>query len=365
MLYLIFFLVCISGILFHKSRFVRFTVGAYIFIIMALNYQNPDTHSYIAIYNNPDSAQEEIGFRLLCKFLGKLGLSYNVFHFVIVTIGLIFLVIGIIKISPNAKRYLGFIGGLYMLCPMMNDIVLVRSFLSGCVVIFAYSYLVNGQKTKYILWILLASTLHISALFWLLLLFVENYKPSKKIKVLVGICIILVYILLNASILQNILIRLGFSALKVNLWLNINGVSQRSYLYSIIYHAANTLCFSIVRHYIASYCPSREEYSIHLENVLIQTNNVLMINIILTALSDQFMRILWLAIIINTIYYADSLQYVIRLQKRTILKLIALIMPVGMFVYRMFIYTTPNGIIYFDYIFKDIIDHNLLSMLWI
>lgn len=360
MLYLLFFLICFLGIIFHKSRAVSTIVVSYVFIVMALNFQNPDTHSYILIYEHPATAQEEFGFRMLCSIFNKLGFSYDAFHFIVVTIGLLFLLAGAIKISGKFNRHIGYIMALYMLCPMMNDVVLLRSFLAGCIVIFAISYLVKKERGKFVAYILVASTIHISALLYLLFLISDRHKFNKRIKWLIVIITVALYVMLETSFFQSLLISMGVNAKKVMLRLDMETVTAKEYLLSILFHLCNYASFVFVQNFTKKRCLIKSDDFLRMETALSDINSVLLINIILTAISDQFMRVLWIGMIINSIYYAYVLFCHKKIIDRIVVKLVSLIMPTLMFIYRMFKYTTLDGANYFEYLFKAIIDNNLL-----
>src|SRR5699024_6560718 len=81
--------------------------------------------------------------------------------------GLVFSTIN--RYSPNIQ----FVYFFYMLYPLFMDAVQMRNYLAFSLVAFSIRYLIEDfkyKRTKYIIFVLLASTIHITSLMYLLLL---------------------------------------------------------------------------------------------------------------------------------------------------------------------------------------------------
>ena len=386
-MYSIFFLMAILGLIFHRSKVVSFIVGLYIIILASLNSNNPDYHSYFLIYNNPATAQEEFGFRFLCTLGNKLGMSYDVFHFIIIIIGFYFLFKGVYYLRKRVStRFDNIFLVSYMFFPLMNDIVLVRSFLSACLIIYSLHFLYDNKYIKYIVVVLLATTIHVSSLFFLILLLKsrvkreDNYGENQELSdeaiiqnrkyrrhtVLIFILIfVTVIILLRSNVLQALMGNAGFNTLKIELWLSGNTITLRKIIFCAVLHLVNFAVFFFVRRYNSKNdSASNTNDFIKFENILFVLNCAMLINIILTVYSDQFLRLLGIGVMINSIYYMIIIGKE-RHQLRRIALLFCSITPaVLLFVLRMFGYQTPTGQVYFDYIFKEVIDNNFIFQIF-
>ena len=378
MLFVIFFGIATLGILFHRSKIMRFILVFYTWILMAFNTYNPDTLSYQIIYNNPMSAQEEIGFKLLCLIGKKIGMSYDVFHFFLITLSLIFAYKGINELRKRNKTgWDNLIFVTYLFFPMMFDIVLVRSFVSACIIIYALKDLYDAKYIKYTLFILVAASIHISSVFFLLLLLVATIKrfnrdncvenkylfkridtySKRRVCFLVAGVIVLFVFLLRTNILQTVLLNLGFNPVKINLWLSGSNITIRKVLLCTMLHLVNYFTFIFIRRtYLKS--SNRRMYS-RLDGIVYVLNNILLLNIVFTIYADQFLRILGVGIIINSIYYSCIIQLQNMHLKRLAMLNCSILPAIVMFVFRMFAYYTPYGEQYIIYIFKTILENNV------
>ncbi len=387
MLEIVFFLVLLLGLFFHKSKGVRYLLIFYIFGIMTLNSYNPDYRSYNLIYANPNMADEEIGFRYLCKLGNALNISYDVFHFIIVFVALVLFLRGVNKLCKFEKVIpSNFYLASYMLFPMMLDVVLLRSFLSTCIIIYSLQFLYRKKNWQYIIGVLCASSIHVSSMFFLSLLlfniFENNLKEKKGISIRTirfrlrsknkrskgdrkrykwvrfwGIvAIVALFIGLKTQFLQVFLTSLGLNAFKINLWLDGSNISFRMIILCIILNLVNFMAYYFIRQITL-----RGQYIDDIKNIdhlMYVTNYVLLINIILMAYSEQFIRLLGVGIIINSIYYSIILKKERRQKQRWKIMTYGMIPAISLFLYRMFAYVTPDGTKYIEYVFKCVLENN-------
>lgn len=169
----------------------------FMFLIMwflfGWNTDNADYDNYQRIYDSISQyggySGVEIGFEFVCRMGATLGLSYNGFL-------MIYSFIGLSLIASTARKYstnhaIMFI--LYFIYPFLVDIVQIRNFMAMALVIFATRYLVTNENKdylKYIIFVLLASTFHYSALFYMLFLLVKIKSYKKLIYVTLAMVII-------------------------------------------------------------------------------------------------------------------------------------------------------------------------------
>lgn len=383
MLYFLFFLVLILGAIFRKSQMYFYCIAVYIFVVMGLNTYNPDYNSYLRIYENPAMADEEIGYRFLCWLGNSAGLSYDAFHLCIVVIGLILMISGIRALLRTQRiKYVNLCLSVYMLFPMMFDIILVRSFVASCIIIYSLQFLMKRKYFRYVAGTLLATSIHISSAFFLLLLlagFIKNSqvdytnytvkvkrnvdnRHKKWLKWIIVVGIVLIIVALRGQFVQNFLLNIGYSGLKVSLMLSGDRITFRKILVCIILHAINFMCYFLTRR---NYIQRMQLESIrNLDRIVYTMNLALLVNIVFTVYSDQFLRLLGVGITINSIYYTALISKESQQFQRLKLILLAYIPALVMFAYRMFMYVTPNGELYIDYVFKTILDNNFLVRLF-
>lgn len=389
MLQVVFFLVLILGLIFHKSKAFRYLLISYILIVMALNNYNPDYRSYNLIYANPDVAQEEIGFRYLCKLGNMFNLSYDVFHFIIVFVALLLFIRGV-RILGEFEKVVpsNFYLVSYMLFPMMLDVVLLRSFLSTCIIIYSLQFLYKKKTWKYIFGVLCASTIHNSSIFFFAFLLFDlfeskglNKEKGVKLKILlrrkkrtdkeqairkrygwVKFCIIVsivfLFIGLKTRILQSFLTSMGFNSLKIELWLNGSNISVRMVIICAILNLINFITFYFIRR-----MAFKGEYINEMKNLdrlMYVINYILLINIILMIYSEQFIRLLGVGIILNSIYYSVILKKERKQKRRWMIIAYGMVPALTLFIYRMFAYVTLDGTLYIEYVFKCVLENNLL-----
>ena len=380
MLYYLFFLMAIIGIFFHRSKVVHWILMIYIFIIVSLNSYNPDYHSYFLIFDRPESAQEEIGFRWLCMIGEKIGLTYDQFHGIICLIALTLLFLGIRKLLKyDTGNNNNFALASYIIFPMMFDVTLFRSFISGCIIIFSLSFLYDKKCWKFVCVVLLASSIHVSSIMFLSLLLArklnenhlkkrntlisqdENYSIRKKRYRIVGIifsAILAMIILLKTNVLQAFLINVGVNTVKVNLMLNGQNITMRKIILTIGIHLVNFFVYKFI-HRKFVFGASIERH-LEMDRIVYVMNYILLLNAVFTIYSDQFLRILGVGIIINSIYYSALLNIEYSQRRRWIYMYTGIVPAFMLFLFRMFAYYTPQGEVYYSYIFKCVIDNNFI-----
>lgn len=165
----------------------------FMWILFGGNTANADYLNYKNVYDllnqYGDYSAIEVGFRFLCKLGNRIGLNYNQFLAV-------FSFIGLSLIASTVHKYTNKISAvfcLYFIYPFLLDIVQIRNFMAMAIIIFGIRYLIDNNKRgviKYILCVLLASTFHNTAFFYLIFAFVK-IKDYKKIITITSFAIII------------------------------------------------------------------------------------------------------------------------------------------------------------------------------
>lgn len=182
--YLVTAFMSLSALIKKNSRFVFCAFLALLWVLFVLCIDNPDYGNYKLIYDNIDNSlanegyysvmANESGFRLLYKIFFGLGFEYRAFLALFALAGLAMLAWCVWQYSANPNIVLI----LYCIYPFTIDYVQIRSFMSMIIVLYALQYLIDEKKSnyiKYIAGVLIASTMHVTALFYLIFLIVRKF----------------------------------------------------------------------------------------------------------------------------------------------------------------------------------------------
>lgn len=186
-----------TSIIIRKNRITFEAIFLFAFLFMWIlfgwNTGNADYFNYQHIYKSIDLYGRykgvEFGYEFVCRIAVAIGLSYNGFL-------VFYSFIGLSLITSTARKYtnnLSFVFVLYFIYPFLLDIVQIRNFMSMAIIIYATRYLVADTKKdyiKYIIFVILASTFHVSAFFYMIFLLVRIKSRKKLTYVTLAILII-------------------------------------------------------------------------------------------------------------------------------------------------------------------------------
>lgn len=162
---------------------------------------------YITLSNGKYVGYPEPLYAYMNIWANQLGLSYNVFLFIL---GLIFstcMSVGICLSSPKPGFSVFSIYGLYMIFYAMN---ISRQMIAVAIVFLAYTLLSRHKKLWFILLVLIASQIHSSAIIALVALILTSLDLSNKRFIIVSVSIsILLGILLSDSLIMSLADKLG------------------------------------------------------------------------------------------------------------------------------------------------------------
>lgn len=171
----------LMGFSFRKSKVVTLMLLLYSWCIFGLNTNTPDYISYYQIFNGTYYGKNiEIGFELINVFFRNLGLNFQQFRMIwaLIYVGLIANFAKKVSGNPNC------IISLMLICPILVDASAIRSSVAYLLVM-NFSLLLRQQGWKrrllFICGVILASTIHISCVFFLIFL-LENFTLSKNKK---------------------------------------------------------------------------------------------------------------------------------------------------------------------------------------
>lgn len=182
MLIIISLVLLVVGFVKKDSKLVLFLLMLLVIVLFAGNTYNADSLAYSDNYSNIANGKYdpsfEQGFQILNAISFYLGLSYNQFLLIVSSVGIL-LIVSTMKIYTASVSY---VMCLYILYPFVWDTIQVRNFLAMAILIFGSRYIISEKKNyhKYFLCIIIASTMHITALFYLVGILV-SFKDTKKI----------------------------------------------------------------------------------------------------------------------------------------------------------------------------------------
>lgn len=202
MVYIISLILILLALVKKNSKIVFYMIFVLLIILLGGNTDNPDRFSYMNTYtsiaNGMFVAGYEFGFQMLCKIGSLLGLTYDQFLFIIAFIG-VGLIVRTIKLYTSNISY---VLALYFIYPFVWDVVQIRNFLAMSIIVFGSKYIISYKKEyfKYIICVLIASTIHSSSIIYLsaLLIVIKNTKKLfGGVTLLTVISIILMPIILR------------------------------------------------------------------------------------------------------------------------------------------------------------------------
>ena len=129
---------------------------AFIFFLLAGNYENGDTYNYEVEYNENLSGYGFSftgywGYYLLNTLCKALGMNYYHSRFVVYGIGFIALLMAFHRMNKN--KYAALL--LYMFFPMMIDGTQTRSFVAMALIALAITFLISGKPRDKIIFLVL------------------------------------------------------------------------------------------------------------------------------------------------------------------------------------------------------------------
>lgn len=216
--YLLYITLICCGSVKKTSKFFSAIIFIFLLIVFGLNnhhldyssYFNMDFSNYYTAYLSSDgvlsSRDMEIGFRYLMYFSNSIGLSINSFRLIIGVVGFS-LIFSTIK---RYSQYPNYVLSLYLIYPFINDVIQIRNFFAASIMIFSIRYLIESEKgslLKFIVCILIASTIHISSLFYLIFIitrFINIKYIYKSVFVTFPFLVILAYTPLYPAIASKI-----------------------------------------------------------------------------------------------------------------------------------------------------------------
>lgn len=282
---------------------LAFLLICFLVFLAITDRDNPDYNSYRTSYVMHTVNTVDKGFEYLRNIGWSLGWSFELFHAVIY--GFFYLVtwVALCRFGINKNFALG----LYALFPFAYDAIQIRWFCACSVVLFSLSFFMEERKSsivKYVIGVLIASTLHSLSIVYLLFLLVkiEDSAKSKQtiLRVVFGLSFLVIIVsTVNPSFRQLLIyyFSLNTSQQKFNYY--NRGVNWRNVIFLIaqelfFYFSAKTN-YSISKSLDGA---EHHEYRI-ISNLIYGCNLAICCTLPLLLISQNFHRIYRNMLILN------------------------------------------------------------------
>lgn len=171
--FIVYFVPIIIGVmcLFYRKSSLLYTFSMGIaLLIMTICKESYDIDNYRWAYDNNVPHGKEPIYDILQNTCVRIGLSFDTFRFLFLFFTILFIYMGLKRYS----EYCTLMMGMFILAPFLfGFITQMRGALAGSIVIFAIPFLFTKNKkdtVKYLLFICIAATIHVSVLFFLIFL---------------------------------------------------------------------------------------------------------------------------------------------------------------------------------------------------
>ena len=160
----------------RHSKLLAVSLLCFMWVLFWGNQATPDTPRYLALYNSVGSGTLDIepGFALLMQLSVGAGLSYTAFVALLSLVGLGLIHATVRHFTSNWN----YVYALYLIYPFLFDAIQIRNFLAVSIVTFAARYLTARRRglLAFVALVLVASTIHVIALFYLILLLATSER---------------------------------------------------------------------------------------------------------------------------------------------------------------------------------------------
>ena len=300
MLVNIFFLLVILGLIFPKSRIISIAVFVLVWVLM-WNETLLDYANYEYMYDF--QAASDLGYQYLCDFFYNANLPFLICKVSLTGVATLLFCIFVLRNSI----YPGFVASTYLLCCSVLDMEQFRNFISFSLVLTAIPLLFDNDNRKKIIYfgvVLLASSIHVSSLFFLIFgLLDRSLFNSTKKKVLAAVLLLVFYYIVSAYFLGSMEERLdGYSKLGTSTFtktmLTLMMLINFIYIHYVTFKLPRTEMVNKGLAYL---------YNYNSEKTIYYLNIAIFLLLPLTFFSLTYARLYRYLAIVNCIYVSNSI----------------------------------------------------------
>lgn len=309
----IYFIIFMGLFIFSKRK----QKNVYIIIVIILYFLSffrwgvgTDWENYYLLFKTKSLSEmyqvNEIGFKLLNLFVGKITSSYTIMLWVLATILFLFKYTTIWSLS-----YYPMIALLLSFSYYRGDIYFIRQHIAAAICLFALKYYLNNKLKKFVLVVILAVLIHSSAIVFLLILALKNKNVLSRSFYLKALIIALIFIPMMKEIMLFLgekLMFLGVYGYKIKRYIEAGHALFGANVNNIIVHYASAISNKI---FITLFLginlkkmtiKDRELYNIYYTGTIIY--------ILLVGVSSQILRVNIYFEIVSVILLSNYVRYI-------------------------------------------------------
>lgn len=191
MQYIVYVFSIVNALTFKKSKIATWLLLLFLLLLMIFCVESYDLNNYEDMYYHPEhyiSTNLAFGWDLLFSNCRKKGISFLAFKAICGIIELLLIYLSF----RRTTKYIGFAMALYAIFPFVGTITQIRNSLAAAIVIYSATILLENRKKatlKFIIGIIIATTIHFSTLFYLVFVFVKKRFLKTEVVILITVIV--------------------------------------------------------------------------------------------------------------------------------------------------------------------------------
>lgn len=224
-------LLIIAAILFPKSKLLTVLIMLLMFFVYSHAYFEGDLQVYEWLYTNTELGSFEKGYELLVAFSKWIGLSF--FQFRMLLAGIYLILTGLAVRKFTDFQALGM--AVLSVFPLFVFVSVIRSGIACAIVLYSLTFLISNKKhgtLLYLVGVLLATSFHISAIAFIVLVFTKKKINTMKMLMLIAVVSLTCYLYVYTDVIYTMVTSV-ISSDKIIAWFvspelekNIKGVAM-------------------------------------------------------------------------------------------------------------------------------------------
>lgn len=325
----------VTSFFFKRSKLFLIFFFVFMWVLFGWNYSNADLPMYKRLYSTPINdlvfIKFEGGYSFLMYCSKYVGLTFQ--QFLIVTSGVVLLFI--LRFFYIFSYLPAILSVCFFWCFFPLEFVILRNFIAFSIVLQGLICVLREEKyyhLKFVFCVLVASTIHVSSLLYLLFLLAFNREELKIKHIVLSVIILLLVTVLSHDLIYELLSL--YSIGKVNFY----STSLKLFLF---YSAIQVINLFTIKYFFGLKENPGSETTIWRNTVLVNINIIMLLLIVVYFELAVFVRILFNMSIVNLVFITNKSFLIENSIKPKIIFLLYLL-----FWFFCFIYFVKEGTIY-------------------
>lgn len=334
MLTFLFFLIVILGVVFPKSKLIRYIQYVCIYVVFVFNSWSQDEFSYRRIYEGYYGVSHEPSFDYLCQICYENGVSFEAFRIVYVSIAVLLILRAFYAIFRNASNRAYSLIMLYPLLPLaelLRNLMAIAIVLNGASWYFSQKKETIKEKLIFMGVIFLGATFHYNVLCFLIMLLPNTLKPKKTTYLLIVIISIASISVCNVPLFR-MLLTLLIASEKILRWFD---PSMRIGQGIILVLAAHSISFILYDFIYREYCSKIKDID-ELKRKLFKVYSLNVYSFFLLGLytyNMEFFTRLYIVVILLNCFIIASVAQRIKTYNMFLLNVVHLVYHIALFLF--------------------------------